>query len=410
VARMTRDRMRPAPAPGPAEGHEVVVVGARCAGAATAMLLARQGHDVLVVDRASLPSDTLSTHALLRGGVVQLARWGLLDAVVDSGAPRVRTVTFHAPGGDVQRRVIKDRAGVDFLVAPRRQILDTILLAAAIDAGARFESGLDVTGVATDRVGRAAGVAVRDRAGRRREIPASFVVGADGVRSRVARAVGAPVVDDRGTGGMTHYAYVAGLDADGYEFHLGARDFAGVFPTHCGEANVWVCSPAGTAVPAPAGGDRTAAFLALLERAAPGLAERVRRGRITSPVRSAHDLPNHVRQAAGPGWALVGDAGYHRDPITGHGITDAFRDAELLARQLGRALRGETLEHAALAAYARDRDRMLAPTFDLTCRLSEFPPPATFAALQRELSTALEAEAAWLGALPPVPVAGRSAA
>src|SRR5215218_9042004 len=83
-----------------ADGHQVVVVGARCAGAPTAMLLARQGHDVLVVDRASFPSDTLSTHALSRGGVVQLLRWGLLDAVLESGAPPVRTVTFRRADGD----------------------------------------------------------------------------------------------------------------------------------------------------------------------------------------------------------------------------------------------------------------------------------------------------------------------
>src|SRR5262245_30104647 len=106
--------------------RDVVVVGGRVAGSATAMLLARLGHDVMVVDQASFPSDTTSTHAIARSGMVQLRRWGLLDAVLDSGAPAIRRVTFHAPGESVSR-VVKHKAGVDFVVAPRRYVLDTIL-------------------------------------------------------------------------------------------------------------------------------------------------------------------------------------------------------------------------------------------------------------------------------------------
>jgi flavin-dependent dehydrogenase len=376
----------------PSRGREVVVVGARCAGAATAMLLARQGHDVLVVDRASFPSDTLSTHAIARGGVVQLARWGLLDAVVDSGAPPIRTVSFHFGDGRVERRTVRDRAGVDHLVAPRRHVLDTIVLSAAVEAGARFVGGVTVTGIVTDRSGRVVGVDVRDRAGSARRISADFVVGADGVRSRVARAVGAGVVEERPSFAATHYVYAGGPAWDGFEFHVGPGTLAGVFPTHCGEAAVWLCCRAGLR-------PRTA-FLQELERAAPSLAERVRRARITTPVRSAMCLPNHVRVASGRGWALVGDAGYHRDPITGHGITDAFRDAELLARELGRALRGEVPEQQALAAYADARDEALAPIFDVTCRLAAFPPVDEFTDLQKQLSAHLDAEASWLAARP----------
>jgi 2-polyprenyl-6-methoxyphenol hydroxylase-like FAD-dependent oxidoreductase len=398
----TASTIETAPAPGAGRGgHEVVVVGARCAGAATAMLLARQGHDVLVVDRVEFPSDTLSTHAIARGGVVQLARWGLLDAVLASGAPPVRSVSFHFADGQVDRRLVKDRAGVDLLVAPRRHVLDTIVLSAAVEAGARFASGLTVTGVVTDRSGRVVGVETRDRGGRARRIPAGFVVGADGIRSRVARAVRAGAVDQRPPGAATHYAYVAGPAWHGFEFHVRPGSFAGVFPTHDGEAAVWVCSR--DDVRGMTGEDASAAFVRRLERAAPSLAERVRGARRTTPVRGAACLPNHVRAAAGRGWALVGDAGYHRDPITGHGITDAFRDAELLARGLGRALRGEVPERRALATYARERERALAPIFDVTCRLAAFPPIGEFVALQRRLSPLLDAEAAWLASLPPLP-------
>src|SRR5436190_5771531 len=225
-------------------GHDVVIVGGRCAGAATAMLLARQGLDVVVVDRAEFPSDTLSTHAIARGGVVQLNRWGLLDELLESGAPPIRTVLFRFPGGEMVRE-IKDFAGVDHLLAPRRYVLDDVLQRAAAAAGAEFRTGVSVTSVLTNEEGRVNGIAVRDRDGHVRNVRARFVVGADGVRSRIARAVDAQVIENHGPGGMAHYTYVSGLDDRGFEFHLGERIFAGVFPTNGGEANVWVCTPAG---------------------------------------------------------------------------------------------------------------------------------------------------------------------
>jgi 2-polyprenyl-6-methoxyphenol hydroxylase-like FAD-dependent oxidoreductase len=173
-----------------------------------------------------------------------------------------------------------------------------------------------------------------------------------------------------------------------------------VFPTHGGEANVWACLPAGSA---QARGEGSLDLAALLDHAAPSLAERVRRARVTSPVRNAKGLPNHVRQGSGPGWALVGDAGYHRDPITGHGITDAFRDAELLARELGRSLRGDVAEVEALAAYTGQRDESLAQIFDITVALGAFPPVHEFVELQKQLTLAIDSEAARLADLPPLP-------
>jgi 2-polyprenyl-6-methoxyphenol hydroxylase-like FAD-dependent oxidoreductase len=363
------------------------------------MLLARQGLDVLLVDRANFPSDTLSTHAISRGGVVQLARWGLIDAIVASGAPEVRTVTFHHHD-DVVTKAVKDRAGVDFLLAPRRYVLDAILASAAVDAGVTFETGVSVTGVLTDDAGRVVGVTTRDNGGAVGELRASFVVGADGIGSRVARAVGARMIEQRPAEGATHYAYAAGLDGEGFEFHVAPGGFAGVFRTHRGEANVWVCTPAAATDIAAA--DRNREFMRLVRRTAPSLADRVERARMVSPVRGAVRSPNHIRQAAGNGWALVGDAGYHRDPITGHGITDAFRDAELLARWMGRTLRGEIAEDRALTAYADQRYAALRPIFDVTCRLAAFPSVAEFAALQRQLSDLIDAEAGWLASMPPI--------
>ena len=377
--------------------HDVVVVGSRCAGAATAMLLARAGHDVALVDRATFPSDTLSTHAIARGGMVQLARWGLLDEIVRSGAPEVRTVTFHLGDGEVLAKDVKARAGIEFLLAPRRYVLDTILVHAALEAGATLYDGVTVAGVRRGSTGRVHGVAGHRSDGSPVALDGTVVVGADGLRSRVARSVGAPIIDQRPADGSTHYVYAAGLDGEGFEFHIGERSFAGVFPTHGGESNVWVCLPAEDA---RFEGDRTSAFLDLLDRTSPSLGRRLRRSQVTARVRSAVRFPNHIRQATGCGWALVGDAGYHRDPITGHGITDALRDAELLSREIDALLRGDCDENAAMERYAHARLRAIESIFDVTCRLAEYPDRSTFVDLQKQLSALIEAEAQWLAALP----------
>ena len=190
--------------------HDVVVVGARVAGSATAMLLARLGHDVAVVDQATFPSDTVSTHSIARSGVVQLRRWRLVDEVLDSGAPAIRQVTFNAAGESV-RRTIKHKAGVDLVVAPRRYVLDTILATAAQRAGAQVRPGVTVTGLRRDGGGRVVGVSGHDRAGAPVELAARYVIGADGLRSRVAGLVGAAIDEAGPAGGAAQYAYYAGV-------------------------------------------------------------------------------------------------------------------------------------------------------------------------------------------------------
>jgi flavin-dependent dehydrogenase len=380
--------------------HDVVVVGGRVAGSATAMLLARLGHDVVVVDQASFPSDTVSTHSIARSGVVQLRRWGLLDEVLASGAPAIREVTFNAAGKSITR-TIKEKAGVDFLVAPRRYVLDAILATAAERAGADVRPGVTVTGVERDGRGRVVGVSGHDRAGARIELGARHVIGADGLGSRVAGLVGAAVNEVRPAGGAAQYAYYAGSRWAGIEFFVAERSFAGVFPTHDGQACIWVCNPSADAKAVRRrSGSRVEAFGELLERSAPPLAERLREARRTSPVQGMLRQPNQVRQAFGPGWALVGDAGYYRDAVTAYGISDAFRDAELLADALDRALGGDTKESTALAAYQHQRDRAFREIFEITCRLAAYPPVPTFIELQKQLSSAIDKEAAALAARP----------
>jgi flavin-dependent dehydrogenase len=378
--------------------HEVVVVGARCAGAATAMLLAAAGHDVLLLDRAAIPSDTLSTHAIARSGVVQLNRWGLLQDVLDTGAPPIREVAFHV-GTESIRRTLKERFGVDMMIAPRRHILDPLLVDAAVAAGARVVTGVTVDGVRRSDDGRVTGVHGRNRDGSL-DISARFVVGADGRTSRIARSVDAPLTEFRGDNGSAHYAYFSGSWPT-MEYYVGERSFAGIFPTNNDDACIWVCLPNDAALHLRRTHDSLdAAFEAMAAATSPALSERVIDATRTSKTRGIIGLSNHLRHPIGPGWALVGDAGYHRDAITGHGISDAFRDAELLATALDPVLRGDVDEASALAGFHAARDEQLREIFEITCELTTYPPTDRFVELQKQLGVAIDTQAGVLAARP----------
>jgi flavin-dependent dehydrogenase len=272
---------------------------------------------------------------------------------------------------------------------------------AAERAGAQVRPGVTVTGLQRDGHGRVVGIDGQDRTGARVELGARWVIGADGLRSRVAREVGAAVIQAGAAGGAVQYAYYAGIPWSGIEFFVAPRSFAGVFPTHGGQACIWVCTPSADArAVRRRTGSRVEAFDQLLERSAPRLAGRLRQARRSSPVQGLLRQPNQLRQAVGPGWALVGDAGYYRDAVTAYGISDAFHHAELLAVALDQALGDAAEEAAALAGYQRQRDQALREVFALTCRLAAYPPVPTFIELQKQLSAAIDREAAALAARP----------
>jgi 2-polyprenyl-6-methoxyphenol hydroxylase-like FAD-dependent oxidoreductase len=229
---------------------------------------------------------------------------------------------------------------------------------------------------------------------------ARWVVGADGLRGKTARDVGAHVRDHTVSPSGTFYAYVDGLDARGFEFHLAPQVEIGVFPTHDDQSCVWIAAPATALGALRTAGDKPAAMRHLITARAPGLGRRLQHAHINAPVRGALNMPNQVLTPIGPGWALVGDAGYHRDPITGHGITDAFRDAELLARALDDALTGRLPEAEAADRYDRTRTAALRDVLAITRALTTFPPVERFTTLQKQLSAAIEREASWLAGLP----------
>ena len=170
--------------------YDAIVIGARCAGAATSMLLARRGLRVLAVDRDRHGTDTLSTHALMRGGVLQLHRWGILEGLRAEGTPTVRSTSFHY-ADDVFDIQIKPLDGIDGLYAPRRTVIDRLLADAARESGAEIAYRTRLIDLMRSPEGRVCGVHLRDSDGRDFQVSAELVVGADGVRSTVADLVGA---------------------------------------------------------------------------------------------------------------------------------------------------------------------------------------------------------------------------
>ncbi|MCZ7528727.1 MAG: FAD-dependent monooxygenase [Acidimicrobiia bacterium] len=346
--------------------YDAVIVGARVAGSATALCLARLGHRVLVVDRAPRIGDTLSTHAVLRTGVVQLTRWGLLDRVIAGGAPPSRRMVLSVDGATMP--LPADETGrVAALYAPRRHVLDNIVLDAARRAGADVALGTSLTGVVHDATGRVAGARLRSTAGER-IVRACFTVGADGLRSRVAAAVGAPVLDHRPATCAWIYTYVAGVGTGDLEMFYGSRRIAGIFPTNDGLANVYVGVPVTEADRVRT--DPDGLFHETLATISPSLAERIRAGARVERFRVSTGLPALVRRPHGPGWALVGDAGHHKDAASGHGISSAFRDAELLARSLHASARGDEPERAALAGFEARRDALSHRMHEAVCGLA----------------------------------------
>jgi len=343
--------------------YDVIIAGARCAGAATALLLARQGARVLVLDKSRYGTDTLSTHALIRGAVLQLHRWGLLPAVVGAGTPPVRSTTFHLADADTTIPV-KPKHGVEALYAPRRRVLDAILADAARSAGADVRFGASVSDLRRDRAGRVTGITGR-AGGARLEASADLVVGADGRRSTVAWCVGARAAHVAPASSVLIYRYVRDDAPDDYHWYFRDGAAAGVIPTNDGQACVFVATSAERLRGEP---DLSsyATWRRILAQAAPGLAERLDQRGPAGPPRVFPGLTGYLRDAAGPGWALVGDAGYFKDPITAHGITDALRDAETLARVV------TSWGPGAVGRYQAERDELSLRLFRVAGRIAAF--------------------------------------
>lgn len=361
--------------------YDAVVVGARCAGASTAMLLARQGRRVLLVDRAPIPSDTMSTLFIRPPGVAALARWGVLDSVVESGCPALDTLSYDV--GDVRlesRTPAMPGAGAAY--APRRHVLDHLLVEAAREAGADVAERTSVHGLVR-RGERVTGVRLADG-----EVHAHLVVGADGMRSQVASLVQAPLRVSDPLASCVYYSAWSGIRT-GFGFHERPGSWIVRIPTHDGVTLVatYFLQQEFKRVRQ----DPLAAHLAAVERCAPDVHALVRDATRVDRIRGSGDQQNFFRQANGPGWALVGDAGHHLDSITASGITNAFHQADFLAAALdGVDLADAVATDEATGRFAGRRDQELADTYRGTLDLARLALSEARVDILRAVSTSPE--------------------
>jgi flavin-dependent dehydrogenase len=364
--------------------YDAIVVGARCGGSPTAMLLARAGYRVLLVDRTRFPSDTMSTHWIWPTGIACLKRWGLYDRVLATNCPPIRTMGMDF--GDFE--LVGEPPpidGVAEMCVPRRTVLDKLLLDVAAEAGAEIREGFTVTGLISsgDRV---SGIRGHGGTGGEVEEQARIVIGADGRNSFVAKTVGADSYNIRPTATCGYYAYWSDVPTHLPAVHLRPRRTVITFPTNDGLTVSYVACPR----------DEFRAIRADLDRhltdslgLVAGLAEPFRQAKRAEPIRGTGTLPNYFRKPHGEGWALVGDAGYHKDPITAQGISDAFRSAQWLADAVHAGFSGSQPLDKALAGYQRTRDEHLAPMYEFNYGQTSFqaPPPevsALFGALRHD--------------------------
>ncbi|MEU6083526.1 NAD(P)/FAD-dependent oxidoreductase [Streptomyces sp. NPDC047108] len=345
---------------------DVIVVGARCAGSPTAMLLARAGYRVLMLDRQEFPSDTLSTHLVHQPGVAALARWGLLDRVRASGCPPLRRAVYEVEDIRLEgcgRGVEGQTAGY----APRRHVLDAILVEGAVEAGVEFRSGCRVRGLLRDGAGRVVGVE-----GRRGSEPfteqARLVIGADGMRSTVATLCGAEFTaqDPRLT--CAYYTYWKGVPAQ-FELYERPGSWVAAVPTNDEATLVLTYFPQARFDEVRK--DVEGAYREQVRTTAPSLFERLEGKHPAERMRGTGDQQNYFREATGPGWALVGDAGHHKDSITARGISDAFFQAESLVRHVGDRIGFPERLDEALRAWARERNETLREGYDATLAVAQ---------------------------------------
>ena len=351
--------------------YDAIVVGARCAGSPTAMLLARKGYRVLLVDRASFPSDTVSTHLIHPPGVAVLKRWGLLDRLAATGCPAIHTYSF-----DMGPFVIAGSPGFApdaVSYAPRRTVLDKLLVDAAAEAGVEVREGFVVEEVLAD-AGRVSGIRGRDAGGRPVTENARVVIGADGIHSLVARTGGAESYHERAPLQAGYYTYWSGLPMDGrFEAYDRQGRAWAAWPTNDDQTLVIVSWP--YAEFEANRHDIEGHYLKALERA-PEFAERVRAARREERY-VGMAVTGFFRRPYGPGWALVGDAGYNKDFITAQGIQDAFRDAEACVHALDQSFSEKQSFDVAMGEYQARRDEHVMPLFEFTCQFADLatPPP-----------------------------------
>jgi flavin-dependent dehydrogenase len=350
--------------------YDAIIIGARCAGSPTAMLLARKGYKVLLLDKAEFPSDTISTHIIFLTGVERLKRWGMLEEMLATNCPVIKNMAFDF--GDFSLRGEPVRPdGVPGIIAPRRFILDAMLVGAAVDAGAELREGCLVESLIVED-GTVKGVRCKTKAGKSETLDASIVIGADGKHSLVAKTMNATIYNAVPPSTCWYYSYWSNVSSPELILYSRPGRAMGTIATNNGLSCVVVACTAAELKEFRT--DIEGNYMKALSMV-PELEERVRKGNMEERFSAMSDLPGFFRHSYGPGWALVGDAGYHKDPITGQGISDAFREAESLADAIDKGLSGKDNLASALAQYQQRRDEESMPMYGFTCEWAQLEPP-----------------------------------
>jgi flavin-dependent dehydrogenase len=364
--------------------YDAIVVGARCAGATTAFLLARAGARVLLLERETFPRDTLNGHGILAAGARRLDEWGLLDPILATGCQPFDTHTYEFGPLRITGKIAWDDGVRAVELAPRRFLLDPLLADAAVAAGAELRMPFVVEDLVWEGE-RVVGVRGREAGQPAVEERAHLVIGADGFRSRVAATVEARVYEAIPPATCIYYSHWSGMPCHTLEVYVQPGQYEIVFPSNDDLTLVGVGWEHAQFPRVRA--DIEGSFMAAID-AVPSLAERVHSGRREERFRGTADLPMFLRRPHGPGWALVGDAGCRVDPITGQGLTDAFRDAALLTDAIIAGLSGDSPIAEALAEYQRRRDAAVLPVYRYTAERARLQAPD---ARQRQLLAAISA-------------------
>lgn len=362
---------------------DAIVIGARCAGSPAAMLLAKKGYKVLLVDRATFPSDTISTHFIHPPGIASLKRWGLLDKLAATGCPPITRYVFDFGPLVISGSPVTPDAPVTY--CPRRTVLDKILVDAARAAGAEVREGFSVEEIVTDG-GRVTGV--RGTVGGKSVTEsAKVVIGADGRYSSLAETVKPEQYNDRAPVEVSYYTYWSNLPWDSFTTFVRPPVGWAVWPTHDNLTLVIVGRQwaENDAYKKDIEGQYMSAF-----ESAPEFAAKIKKAKREDKFYGG-PVVGYFRKPFGPGWALVGDAGYNKDYLTAQGISDAFRDAELCTTAIDQALSGKQPFDQAMAGYQKSRDEQVGPMYDFSYQLATLePPPPDFAQLLGAVSASKE--------------------
>ena len=360
--------------------YDVVIVGARIAGSILAALLGAGGHRVLLLDRSTFPSDTLSTHFFRAPSLRAFKLIGAYDEVQGT-APHL-TVNYNVVDGIVFPEAVDRPEDYPFHLCVRRITLDEILVRCARRApNVELREGAKVDGLLWAE-GRASGVKWKEPTGGG-EALARAVVGADGLHSFVAREVGPRAEHAEPVNRAMYYAYFRGIEASegpAAEFHYRGNTLAYCFPCDAGLTLVAVSVPIaefGEFKRDPEG--RLWSELNSMTALVPRLYKAERQG----PVRGTGSIPGYLRVPYGDGWGLVGDAGMVMDPWSGQGIDQASSHAVSLATHLDEYLADKSDWGTAMAAYHRDRNDFSQKTYRRTCQYGVDLRPMTREALQR---------------------------